>query len=141
MTRDMLKEYHELQIAADDVKNHINDCENELKELEAESLTSDNTSGHKKYVISGNSARYQSKKTLLRQRKRHLQQLEDKIADRSHDVEDFIFRIDSIRLQRIFILRYIDNLPWFKVAMDLGSGSSEEAVRKEHDRYLKSLGL
>ena len=82
MTKDMLKEYHDLQIAADDVKNHINDCENDLKELEAESLTSDNASGHKKYVISGNSARYQSKKTLLMQRKQHLQQLEKKIADR-----------------------------------------------------------
>lgn len=122
MTRETLKEYHDLQKAAEDVAEHIARCEKELERLDG-----------------AEGSGYVMRQQALAERRRHLRELNARIDARTSEVERFIFSIDSIRLQRIFILRYIDNMPWYKVAMNIGTDSTGDGVRKEHDRYMKAL--
>lgn len=60
----------------------------------------------------------------------------DKLLKAQLEVEEFIDAIPTSRLRRIFEYRYIEDFSWIKIAQVIGGKSTEESIRKEHDRYL-----
>jgi len=56
------------------------------------------------------------------------------------EVEEFINKIDDVLIQQIFILRFVEGYKWFRVAMEIGGGNTEDSVRKACARYLEKHG-
>ena len=52
-------------------------------------------------------------------------------------VEEFIGGIDDVLIQQIFILRFVEGYKWFRVAMEIGGGNTEDSVRMACKRYLE----
>lgn len=60
-----------------------------------------------------------------------------KVAARSGEALRFIRSIEDDEIRLIFILRYLERLPWARVARQMGY-QDESAPRKRHSRYLKN---
>lgn len=50
----------------------------------------------------------------------------------------YIAKIDDALTRRIFELRYIDGCSWVQVARRVGGGNTVEAVKKRHNRYIRT---
>lgn len=129
-----------------DIKKEIKELENKIKKLENKSqeLVSDSVQSTTKvfpflinhYHIQGKDTRILKKieqyKTILENRYEELLKIQLQI-------EEYINNIPISRVRRIFEYRYIEQFSWAKVAIAIGGDSTtEESVRKEHDRYLKN---
>ena len=55
-------------------------------------------------------------------------------------LERYIADIPDGLTRQIFALRFIDGLSWYKVAVRVGGGNTDESVRKRVYRYLHSTG-
>lgn len=77
-----------------------------------------------------------SKKLLLNSRKSTLELLEFDLLQKTNEVEEFIASVDDSRMRRIINLRFIENLPWSKVASRIGGGNTEDSVRKAFERFM-----
>ncbi len=55
------------------------------------------------------------------------------------EVEEFINGIDDVLIQQIFILRFVEGYKWFRVAMEIGGGNTEDSVRMACKRYLEVI--
>lgn len=53
------------------------------------------------------------------------------------EIENFIEKLPTSRLRRIFEYRYINNYKWNKIAYLIGGNATADSIRKEHDRYLE----
>lgn len=60
----------------------------------------------------------------------------DKLLKAQLEVEEFIDTIPTSRLRRIFEYRYLEGFSWVKIAQLINNNSTEESVKKEHQRYL-----
>ena len=80
-------------------------------------------------VKDDNALRYEEQ--LLEQRKANAEQI--KIQ-----VEEWMLTLPS-RMQRIVKYRYLEGLPWEKVALKLGRKATGESIRKEAERFLEKI--
>lgn len=55
-------------------------------------------------------------------------------------MERYISSIQDSYIQQIFILRYVEGLPWLKVSLRLGGVNTPENLRTIARRYLKKTG-
>lgn len=55
------------------------------------------------------------------------------------EVEEFINKIDDVLIQQIFVLRFVEGYKWFRVAMEIGGGNTEDSVRMACKRYLEVI--
>ena len=62
----------------------------------------------------------------------------DKLLKVQLEIEEFIDTISTSRLRRIFEYRYLEGFSWVKIAQLIGGKATEESIKKEHQRYLKS---
>lgn len=60
-----------------------------------------------------------------------------KLLDIQIQAEEFIDKLPTSRLRRIFTYRYINQYSWIKIAHLIGYSITEDSVRKEHDRFLE----
>jgi hypothetical protein len=79
---------------------------------------------------------YSRKKTRLYLKKAQLETAEQELLELTNSVEEYIQSISDSRVRRIMRLRYIDNLSWFKVALNMGGKATEDSIRMEHNRFL-----
>lgn len=92
--------------------------------------------GYKRHaVIFGVDQVRQNKLATLRNilREREEIALEQKIQ-----IEMFINNIDRSDIRQIFEYRYIDNLSWIEIQVEM-KYKHEDTARKKHDRYLKKI--
>ena len=75
-------------------------------------------------------------KELISRYKSILQERYNDLLEVQTEIEEFINTLPNARLQMIFEYRYIDKYTWSKIAYILGGNSTEDSVRKEHDRFL-----
>ncbi len=68
-----------------------------------------------------------------------LEDRHSKLLNIQIQVEEFIDKLPTSRLRRIFNYRYIEQYPWIKIAALIGKNATEDSIRKEHDRYLEKL--
>jgi hypothetical protein len=55
------------------------------------------------------------------------------------EVDQFIAALDDSRIRRMIEYRYLDNMPWCKVALKMGKQYTEESCRKQVERFLKEI--
>lgn len=62
-----------------------------------------------------------------------------KAADAIRLQAEEIINQAPLRMQRIIRLRCVEGMTWKEVAKKMGKGCTEESIRKEFDRFIKSL--
>lgn len=64
-----------------------------------------------------------------------------KAADAIRLQAEEIINQAPLRMQRIIRLRCVEGMTWKEVAKKMGKGCTEESIRKEFDRFIKSLSV
>lgn len=78
------------------------------------------------------------KKLLISQRKSTVEILEFDLLKKTNEVEEFISEIQDSRIRRIINLRFMENMPWNKVADCIGGGNTEDSVKKAFYRFMET---
>ena len=141
MDKNILVQYCDLQEEVKDLRRRIAKLEDEISHLTvvSDSVTGtreDGTIGHIK--ITGYPFPEESRKqVLLRRRKEALEEKEEELLELLSDVEEYINSIDDSRIRRIFRYRYVDNMSWVQVAIQMGGKHTADSCRMAHDRYIE----
>ena len=131
LTKEVLEQYIDLQ-------KEIKKSKNRIAKLEKQSeIISDVVqNGYKRHaVIQGFDNKRKKKLDKLIQ---VLEKQQNNALEQKNEIANFITSITDSKVRQIFIHRYIDDMEWYQIAMDLGY-NDESAPRKKHDRYLKKL--
>ena len=142
MNKTVLEQYINLQKEIKEISGRIARLEQKIKRI--------NEEGNVRYAVKGGSGGQQTfhiegfpvaeedeTKYLLRKNIRLLEERKAKAAEQVIEVEKYISSIDDSRMRRMVTLRYIDDLPWWKVESRMGKGYTEDSCRKQMERYLK----
>lgn len=62
----------------------------------------------------------------------------DRAVRREAEITRFIDGVEDPRIRLILKLRFVDCLPWFKVAMEIGGGNSDASVKMCFRRWAKA---
>lgn len=82
---------------------------------------------------------YDRKKEQLKTYKMQLELADEKLLQMLTQVEEYIESIEDSRIRRIMRHRYIDNLNWTQVAINMGKNHTADSCRVAHDRFLQNL--
>lgn len=156
VSKEILIQYTDLQQEVKEVREKIHRLENEIpkiekriNEIEKGATVKDKVRGGlgglQSYNIEGVPIKeYEkrktdllSKKLLLNNRKSTLELLEFDLLEKTNEVEEFIASVGDSRIRRIINLRFIEGLPWFKVAERMGGGNTEDSVRMSFNRFME----
>ncbi len=142
MKKTALEQYLDLRQEIKEISDRIARLEQKLKRI--------NEEGNVRYAVKGGDGGQQTfhiegfpvaeedeTKYLLRKNIRLLEERKARAAEQVIEVEKYISSIDDSRMRRMVTLRYIDDLPWWKVANRMGKGYTEDSCRKQMERYLK----
>lgn len=141
MDKNILVQYCDLQEEVKDLRRRIWKLEEEISHLTvvSDSVTGtreDGTIGHIK--ITGYPFPEESRKQgLLLRRKAALEAKEEELLELLSDVEEYINSIEDSRIRRIFRYRYVDNMSWVRVAIQMGGKHTADSCRMAHDRYIE----
>ena len=53
----------------------------------------------------------------------------------------FIYKIDDLKIRQVFILRFIEDLPWMEVADRIGGRETESSVKNAVYRYVERANI
>lgn len=130
-----------------DIRKEIKELETKINKLEPKTheIVSDSVESTTKYFpiiptkqkIKGLD---QNKIKKLEYYKTILENRHDTLLELQIKLEEFINQLPTSRLRRIFEYRYIEQFSWNKIAQLVGS-SSEDCLRKEHDRFLEKTNF
>ena len=142
MKKTVLEQYINLQKEIKEISARIARLEQKLKRI--------NEEGNVRYAVKGGDGGQQTyhiegfpvaeedeTKYPLRKNIRLLEERKAKAAEQVIEVEKYISSIDDSRMRRMVTLRYIDDLPWWKVANRMGRGHTEDSCKKQMERFLK----
>jgi DNA repair exonuclease SbcCD ATPase subunit len=143
MDRNILNEYEDMKREYNDLKARIRKAEAELDRHEVKYRVTDRTTGGmggvQHFDIRGITYEdYTQKKTELLRRKLRLEHLRDELGGKLEEVEQYIDSIEDSRKRLILRYKYVDGLSWRQTARKLGTGCTEDSVRMEIARFLKS---
>lgn len=125
-----------------DIQKEIKELEEKIEKLNKNKIISDSVRGtskyfpyiEKSYKIEGLDIEKQKKidfyKTILQERY-------DRLLEKQIEIEEFIDKLPTSRLRRIFEYRYIEQYSWVKVANKIDNRSTADSIRMEHDRFLE----
>lgn len=65
-----------------------------------------------------------------------MEETQQRLLGMLNEVEAFVDGIEDSRLRRIFRYRYVDNMSWLQVAIQMGGKHTADSCRIAHDRYL-----
>ena len=141
MTKEILRQYNDLQQEYIEVREKINSLEHQIDRIEQEGSVKDKVfggmGGLQTFVIEGFPyPEYSRKKMLLYARKTILCELETEILETINKIEAFISEIDDSHMRRIVHLRFVEGLSWSEVARRIG-GNTEDSVKKTFYRFLE----
>lgn len=144
MEKNVLKQYISLKKEIEDINIRIQKLQAKLKAI--------NEAGNVKDAVKGGAGGLQTfhvegfpvaeedeTKYLLQKNIRILEERKAKAAELVVEVESYINTIDDSRMRRMITYRYIDNMSWLKVAKKMGESYTEEACKKQMQRFLKSF--
>lgn len=131
------------------LKAEIIEIEKRIKRLQ-DKLLRINEEGNVRYAVKGGDGGQQTfhiegfpvaeedeAKYLLKKNIRILEDRKAKAAELVVEVEQYINTIDDSRMRRMITLKYIENLPWWKVADRMGAGYTEDSCKKQMERFFK----
>ena len=142
MDKNILAQYDDLLRETKEVEQRLDNVKAEIRRIEDEGEVTDMVAGGyggiQHFTITGFPVpEYKRKKAILRHREIVLNGLENEIEATINDVQVFINGIEDSHIRRIVSMRYIDGLTWRQIAMRIGGGNSEDAVRKTVERFLR----
>lgn len=141
MTKDILVQYCDLREEAKDLRRRIEKLESDIERIEDEKCVSDSVTGGmggtQHFMIRGFPyPEYSRKKTKIYLNKAQLETAEAEILELVNEVEEYIQSINDSRMRRIIRYRFIDDMTWPQVAMNVGGKrTTDESVRKEFERF------
>lgn len=140
VNKDILTQYCDLQEEERDLRQRICRLEDQIGRL---SIVSDSVTGTRKDGTIGQiritgypTPEYYRKLGLLRRRKAAMEETQQRLMEMLNEVEAFVDGIEDSRLRRIFRYRYVDNMSWLQVAIQMGGKHTADSCRNAHDRYL-----
>lgn len=127
-------------IQYEDIKKEIYELEDKIDKLEKEGfkIASVKESRHRSpygvhdIVIEAQSPKI---KDLISRYKSILKDRYEELLEVQIEVEEYISKLPTSRLRRIFTYKYIDQFTWRKIAFIMSA--TEESIKKEYQRFLK----
>jgi hypothetical protein len=143
LTKEILVQYCDLREEAKDIRRRIDKLNSELQKIEDERYVTDSVTGGsggiQHFMIQGFPyPEYSRKKTRLYLNKAQLETAEQELLELTGSVEEYIQSIPDSRIRRILRHRFIDNMTWVQVSINMGGKSTEESVRKEFERFFNT---
>lgn len=142
LKKSVLTQYDDLLRELKEVEQRIANIKAEIRKIEVEGEVTDMVKGGfggtQHFTIQGfPDPEYRKKKALLRNREIILNALKSEIEETVNDVQVYINGIEDSHTRRIVSMRYIDGMTWRQIAINIGGGNTEDAVRKTVDRFLE----
>ena len=152
MDKHILEQYTDLKAEIVDLADRIDRSERRLDVLKKEGLVSDTVTGTRKdgtigviKVTGYPIPEYYRIKDMIKKRVVKLHILEEELQEAVNAVDDFIEKIPQSDLRMIFRFKYLDDMTWAAVALNMNSRFpkkrikyTEDSCRKRHDRYLEN---
>ena len=151
MDKDILSQYIELKEEIKSLHDRIDRDERRLKKIDREGIVSDTVKGTRRdgtfgpIKITGYPVpEYDQVKNMIKRRVKKLHILEDDLQAAVNEVDDFIMKIPKSDLRQMFRLRYLEDMTWAAVAINMNRRFpkrriryTEDSCRIRHDRYLE----
>lgn len=153
MDRTILIEYADMKEEIKDLRRRIEKDKRALEKLNKETVI-DTVSCGKKGRKSLGTAKVEGKPRLIIELKTNayikkieqLERLEAELLEKQTQVEEYIQQIKKSELRIMLRFHYIDNLPWYKVAMQMNRAFprrkikyTEDNCKQRHKRYFDKL--
>lgn len=143
VTLDMLNDYLFLKKEIEVLEKDIAKKEKDLRKIIEDGTVIDSVSGGyggtQHFRIEGMPiADLSARKRLLEKRRNRLYQLQQRDIEIVGQIEAFMDRCNDVQIRLIIRWRFIECLPWGKVALNLGGGNTEDTAKKKLYRYLES---
>ena len=152
MDKNILEQYIEMKIEIKDLRDRIDEDERRLKRIEKEGVVSDTVTGTRQDGTFGSIKitgypvpEHDRVRSMIKKRVAKLHILEDDLLEAVNAVDDFIEKIPQSDLRMIFRFRYLDDMTWAAVALNMNDRFpkrrikyTEDSCRMRHDRYLEN---
>lgn len=153
MDRTILIEYADMKEEIKDLRRRIEKDKRALEKLNKETVI-DTVSRGKKGRKSLGTARVKGKPRMTIELKKNayikkidqLERLETDLLEKQTQVEEYIQQIEKSELRMMLRFYYIDDLPWYKVAMQMNQifqqrkiKYTEDNCKQRHKRYFDKL--
>lgn len=152
MDKNILEQYLELKEEIRDLQDRIDRDERRLEKIRKEGVVSDTVKGTRSdgtfgpIKITGYPIPEHSQvKNMIKKRVAKLHILEDDLQNAINEVDEFIGKVPKSDLRMIFRFRYLDDMTWAAVALNMNDRFpkrrikyTEDSCRMRHDRYLEN---
>lgn len=152
MDKNILEQYIELKEEIRDLRDRIDKDERRLLKIKEEGVVSDTVKGTRADGTLGSIRitgypipEHNQVKNMIKKRVAKLHILEDELQNAINEVDDFIEKVPKSDLRMMLRFRYLDDMTWAAVAMNMNSRFpkrrikyTEDNCRMRHDRYLEN---
>ena len=152
MDKNILEQYLELKEEIRDLQDRIDRDERRLEKIRKEGVVSDTVKGTRSdgtfgpIKITGYPIpEHNQVKNMIKKRVAKLHILEDNLQNAINEVDEFIGKVPKSDLRMIFRFRYLDDMTWAAVALNMNDRFpkrrikyTEDSCRMRHDRYLEN---
>lgn len=152
MDKNILEQYIELKEEIRDLQDRIDKDERRLLKIKDEGVVSDTVKGTRADGTLGSIRitgypipEHNQVKNMIKKRVAKLHILEDELQNAINEVDDFIEKIPKSDLRMMLRFRYLDDMTWAAVAMNMNDRFpkrrikyTEDNCRMRHDRYLEN---
>ena len=152
MDKNILEQYIELKEEIRDLRDRIDKDERRLLKIKEGGVVSDTVKGTRADGTMGSIRitgypipEHNQVKNMIKKRVAKLHILEDELQNAINEVDDFIEKVPKSDLRMMLRFRYLDDMTWAAVAMNMNSRFpkrrikyTEDNCRMRHDRYLEN---
>ena len=152
MDKNILEQYIELKEEISDLQDRIDKDERRLLKIKEEGVVSDTVKGTRADGTLGSIRitgypipEHNQVKNMIKKRVAKLHILEDELQNAINEVDDFIEKVPKSDLRMMLRFRYLDDMTWAAVAMNMNDRFpkrrikyTEDSCRMRHDRYLEN---
>ena len=152
MDKNILEQYLELKEEIRDLQDRIDRDERRLEKIRKEGVVSDTVKGTRSdgtfgpIKITGYPIpEHNQVKNMIKKRVAKLHILEDDLQNAINEVDEFIGKVPKSDLRMIFRFRYLDDMTWAAVALNMNDRFpkrrikyTEDSCRMRRDRYLEN---
>lgn len=153
MDKNVLIEYADMKMEIKDLRRRIEDKQNRIDKLHTTVMSDTVTVGKKGRKSLGTvkvtgipDAIITRMETALEKNQKLLELREVELLELQNDVEEYIETIQKSELRIMFRLYYIDDLTWYRVALQMNQKFpkrrikyTEDNCRMRHNRFLEKL--
>ncbi len=153
MDKSVLIEYADMKEEIKDLRKRIEADRRELRKLNAMVVADTVTLGKKgkkplgTYKVEGQPIIAISRKQKAWEKKiAQMEEMEADLLEKQNEVEEYIQQIKKSEIRIMFRLYYLDDLPWYKVAIRMNQmfpnrriKYTEDNCKQKHKRYFDKL--